>query len=50
MILFKQASALEAHLDKLRLQGESIGFVPTMGALHGEWNRGLQHFREPHSV
>lgn len=34
MILFKQASALEAHLDKLRRQGESIGFVPTMGALH----------------
>jgi len=34
MILFKKAKDLSAWLEQQRLKGESIGFVPTMGALH----------------
>lgn len=34
MILFKRSKDLSAHLDKLRKQDQSVGFVPTMGALH----------------
>lgn len=34
MILFKQAGNLTRWLDQQRLSGRSIGFVPTMGALH----------------
>jgi pantoate--beta-alanine ligase len=34
MILFKKAKALTEHLQKLRNQNVSVGFVPTMGALH----------------
>lgn len=34
MILFKRGAALQAHLQEQRQQGKSIGFVPTMGALH----------------
>jgi len=34
MILFKKAKALTEHLKKLRNQNVSVGFVPTMGALH----------------
>lgn len=34
MILFKHASDLVLYLDKQRKSGLSIGFVPTMGALH----------------
>jgi pantoate--beta-alanine ligase len=34
MILFKEAIALSGYLEKQRKKGISIGFVPTMGALH----------------
>lgn len=34
MIIFKGIEALQKHLSKERQNGKSIGFVPTMGALH----------------
>jgi pantoate--beta-alanine ligase len=34
MILFKQVEPIQQALDKFRQEGRSIGFVPTMGALH----------------
>jgi pantoate--beta-alanine ligase len=34
MIIFKSADQLSAYLSGQRKSGESIGFVPTMGALH----------------
>ncbi|MEK7257413.1 MAG: pantoate--beta-alanine ligase [Bacteroidota bacterium] len=34
MLLFKKAADLHSHLEKVRHEGISIGFVPTMGALH----------------
>lgn len=34
MILFKQVEPLQQALDKFRQEGRTIGFVPTMGALH----------------
>jgi pantoate--beta-alanine ligase len=34
MILFKATGPLQKHLKKLADQGLTIGFVPTMGALH----------------
>lgn len=34
MILFKEAEALKKHLAGLRKQAKTIGFVPTLGALH----------------
>lgn len=34
MILFKEASAIKKHLVQLKQAGKTIGFVPTMGALH----------------
>ncbi|MFN4257211.1 MAG: pantoate--beta-alanine ligase [Saprospiraceae bacterium] len=34
MLLFKKVADLQKHLDGLRRQGQTIGFAPTMGALH----------------
>ncbi|MEO6254393.1 MAG: pantoate--beta-alanine ligase [Ferruginibacter sp.] len=34
MILFKKAADINAYLLKIKEQGNSLGFVPTMGALH----------------
>lgn len=34
MLIFNNKASLEAHLSPLRTQGKTIGFVPTMGALH----------------
>jgi pantoate--beta-alanine ligase len=34
MILFKKASDLNQYLDQQRSSGATIGFVPTLGALH----------------
>ena len=34
MLLFKKTKDLQKHLEHLRQQGKTIGFVPTMGALH----------------
>jgi pantoate--beta-alanine ligase len=34
MIIFKESLGITAYLEKQRQKGASIGFVPTMGALH----------------
>jgi pantoate--beta-alanine ligase len=34
MILFKKVADLQRHLDKEKEAGKTIGFAPTMGALH----------------
>ncbi len=34
MLVFKQVKDLQKHLKALANQGQTIGFVPTMGALH----------------
>ncbi|WP_439151029.1 pantoate--beta-alanine ligase [Winogradskyella sp.] len=34
MIIFHNKSKLSHHIDELKAKGNSIGFVPTMGALH----------------
>ena len=34
MILFKKVADINAYLLKIREKGNSIGFIPTMGALH----------------
>ena len=34
MILFKQIPGLQKHLQKIKAANKTIGFVPTMGALH----------------
>ena len=34
MILFKKITALSSFIEKEKKKGKSIGFAPTMGALH----------------
>lgn len=34
MLIFKEVNALKKYLDEAKKLGKSIGFVPTMGALH----------------
>lgn len=46
MILFKHASDLEKHLEKIRSASRSIGFVPTMGALHAGHISLIEHSRK----
>lgn len=34
MFLYKSISALQSHLEEVRRKSKTVGFVPTMGALH----------------
>ena len=34
MLIFTDISSIKSHLNKLEKEGNIIGFVPTMGALH----------------
>ena len=34
MLIFTDISSIKSHLSKLKKEGNIIGFVPTMGALH----------------
>ena len=34
MIIFKHSKDLKSHLKKIKAKRISVGFVPTMGALH----------------
>ncbi len=34
MILFKEAATLTRHISQIKRSGKTVGFVPTMGALH----------------
>jgi pantoate--beta-alanine ligase len=34
MIIFKRSKDLHSYLDKIKLSKKTVGFVPTMGALH----------------
>ena len=34
MVIFKRAADLVGYLEKQRIAGRKIGFVPTLGALH----------------
>lgn len=34
MLIIKSAKLIQEHIEKLRMKGICIGFVPTMGALH----------------
>lgn len=46
MILFKEAKSLKNHLEKCKSQGQSVGFVPTMGALHQGHLALVQHSKQ----
>ena len=34
MLIFSDITSIKSHLNKLKKEGNIIGFVPTMGALH----------------
>ena len=34
MLIFRDISTVQNHLNNLKINGKIIGFVPTMGALH----------------
>ncbi|MGH1338237.1 MAG: pantoate--beta-alanine ligase [Aureispira sp.] len=46
MYIFKTVPALQLHLQSLRQQGQRVGFVPTMGALHHGHLSLVQHALE----
>lgn len=46
MILFKTIAALRSHLERQRKKGRTIGFVPTMGALHSGHGSLISHSLE----
>ena len=50
MILFKKATALSDHLQDQKNRGKTIGFVPTMGALHEGHLSLIQQCREANDI
>jgi len=46
MVLFKTIAALRSHLEHQRNKGRTIGFVPTMGALHNGHSSLIRHSLE----
>src|SRR5215217_1370627 len=50
MIIFKQARQLTLHIESLRNNGKTIGFVPTMGALHQGHLSLIEHSKQKSDV